>query len=94
MLLFYELLIEVKQTPKNRRKGKQMSDFTKIETQEQFDEAIKESFVCPRTDANLCCKDNKLLINLSYNGAFGFGEKYNKINQKQCIQNRVNSLRF
>lgn len=47
-----------------------------------FNEAIKESFVCPRTDANLCCKDNKLLINLSYNGAFGFGEKYNKINQK------------
>lgn len=47
-----------------------------------FNEAIKESFVCPRTVANLCYKDNKLLINLSYNGAFGFGEKYNKINQK------------
>lgn len=47
-----------------------------------FNEHTKESFVCSQTDVNLFFNDNKLEIDLNYNGVFGLGEKYNALNQK------------
>ena len=42
----------------------------------------RASLACPGTDAQLSWQDGTLTVRLRYRGAYGMGEKYNRLNQK------------
>lgn len=52
--------------------------------------AFQAHISCPRTDAQLVRHGAVLTVNLSYQGAYGMGEKYDALNQKgHVVVNQV-----
>jgi alpha-D-xyloside xylohydrolase len=52
--------------------------------------AFQAHISCPRTDAQLVRHGAVLTVNLSYQGAYGMGEKYDALNQKgRVVVNQV-----